>query len=68
MKPLVLMVLTLLCACASESYSLGHGVADYDALKLATDKCQADGGRVVLDQGYDNRDLSSYRCQIGGGK
>ena len=68
MKRLLLVALTLLSACASESYGLGHGVIDYDTLQRATDKCQADGGKVVRDNGSDSRDLSSYRCQIGGAK
>jgi hypothetical protein len=72
MKAMALLLAVLLCACASEtapsSYTLGPGVADYDALAAATEKCHADGGRVELKSGYDKRDLSGYECKLGGAK
>ncbi|MGH7022402.1 MAG: hypothetical protein ACREEB_02290 [Caulobacteraceae bacterium] len=71
MRALALLAVLLLAACAAAggpSYDLGPGVASYDALKAATDKCHADGGQVELKSGYDQRDLSSYHCRIGGGR
>lgn len=61
--------LALLGACTTPveggSYSLAPGVATYDTLKAATDKCHADGGRLALRDGYDKRELSNYQCDIG---
>jgi hypothetical protein len=61
--------LTLLAACVSPveggSYAFAPGVANYDSLKAATEKCHADGGEVVLRSGYDKRELSNYQCKIG---
>ena len=71
MKALVLMAAALLSACTAGgagSYDLPSGVADYDALKAATDKCKEDGGVLALKKGYDEHDLSSYECRVGGGK
>ncbi|HEY2483476.1 MAG TPA: hypothetical protein VGI30_14965 [Caulobacteraceae bacterium] len=69
MKRLPILPAVLLCACASEtarsSYTLGPGVAAYDALAAATEKCRADGGQVELKNGYNKRDLSSYECKLG---
>jgi ABC-type glycerol-3-phosphate transport system substrate-binding protein len=63
----------MLAACASGapgqgSYGLDPGVATYDALKAATDKCHADGGQLVLKTSYDQHELSNYECKIGGAK
>jgi predicted kinase len=69
MRRLALLPVALLAACASGSaggsYGLGPGVATYDALAAATEKCRADGGEVMLKSGYDKRDLSSYECKLG---
>ncbi|HXU99633.1 MAG TPA: hypothetical protein VG166_03965 [Caulobacteraceae bacterium] len=67
---LVPVALLILAACAggAGSYDLDHGPADYDALKAATDKCHADGGEIVLKNGYDSRELSNYECKVGGAK
>jgi hypothetical protein len=70
MRGLVAIGLLVLGACAAGgggSYELEHGPAGYDALKRATEKCQADGGHVVLKPGYDQRELSNYECRMGGG-
>ena len=70
MRGVLLLPVALLCACAAASggsYALGPGVASYDALTTATEKCRADGGKVVLRSGdYDKRDLGSYECKLGG--
>ena len=47
------------------SYELGSGDANYDALNAATRTCEAEGGRVKLQGGFDSRQLSSYLC-VGG--
>ena len=67
------MFAVLVAGCASGpvnggSYGLAPGVASYDALKAATDKCHSDGGELTLKAGYDQRELSSYECKIGGAK
>jgi hypothetical protein len=70
MRIWALLIPLMLGACAggAGSYELDHGPADYDALKAATDKCHADGGQIVLKNGYDNRELSNYECKLGGAK
>jgi hypothetical protein len=69
---LLLAALFVLSACAAAgaqgSYGLDRGPASYDALKAATEKCAADGGKIVLRDGYDQRELSNYSCKIGGAK
>ena len=60
------MALLGLAACATApSYELGSGDANYDALNAATKTCQAEGGTVKLQTGYDGRQLASYLC-VGG--
>jgi len=68
MRLLVALYALMLAACASggPSYDLDPGVATYDALKAATDKCHADRGQLVLKSGYDQHELSNYTCKIGG--
>ena len=70
MRTAVIFICGLLGACAGDaaSYDLDRGVANYDALKAATDKCHADGGVIVLKNGYDNQELSNYTCKIGGSR
>ena len=70
MRPAVILICGLLGACAagSASYDLDRGVANYDTLKAATEKCHADGGQIVLKNGYDNQELSNYSCKIGGSR
>jgi hypothetical protein len=55
-----------LCACAS--YGVADGDANYDALKAATDQCQAKGGHLQVKSGYDGRRLSDYACKSGEAK
>ncbi len=57
-----------LLGCASlsgPSYVLDAGDANYDALKRATQACEARHGQIELRKGYDGRDLSNYECAIG---
>jgi len=53
-----------LCACAS--YGAPDGDANYDAIKAATDQCQAKGGHLQLKAEHDGRTVSDYECKIGG--
>jgi len=64
----LLAVLMGACAAGGASYTLDHGAVTYDNLKTATDKCHAEGGEIVLRNGYDSRELSNYECKIGGAK
>jgi hypothetical protein len=63
------LVLASMGACASvqedRSYSLGRGIVNYDELRRAGDKCQAEGGalRAKMDGG-DPAQLSNYTCVI----
>ena len=66
--PLAISSLAMaLCACAASqgSYGLGQGDANYDAIKAATQACQAQGGQIHLKNGYDGRELGNYECKIG---
>jgi hypothetical protein len=53
-----------LAGCAGDSYTLGQGDANYDAIAQATKECRAKGGEIQLKTGYDSRELSSYECRI----
>jgi hypothetical protein len=67
-SPALATLALALCGCASApagSDALGHGDANYDALKAATQACQAQGGQLQLKSGYDDRDLASYECKSG---
>lgn len=50
---------------AQAPFDLGSGDANYDALKAATQTCQAQGGQVRLKDGFDGRQMSSYQCVVG---
>jgi hypothetical protein len=54
----------ILCACAS--YGAPDGDANYDAIKAATDQCQAKGGHLQLKAEHDGRAVSDYDCKTGG--
>jgi hypothetical protein len=65
-RPILALIGSLwLAGCAGDSYTLGQGDANYDAIAAATKECQAKGGEIRLKPGYDNRELSSYECRIG---
>jgi len=53
-----------LCACAS--YGSPDSDANYDAIKVATEQCQAKGGHLQLKAEHDGRRVSDYECKIGG--
>ena len=72
-RPLALaltgLVLVSTGACASaeadRSYSLGRGIVNYDELRRAGDKCQAEGGSLQAKMdGGDPAQLSNYTCVI----
>jgi hypothetical protein len=62
------MIVAALALSACASYGLDPGDANYDALKAATEQCQAKGGHIQLRSGYDGRRLDSYECKIGGAR
>ena len=39
------------------------GVANYDALKTAHDKCASEGGTLVLKDQGNARDIQAYACK-----
>jgi hypothetical protein len=55
------MALTLgLAACATEREG---GIANYDALKQAQEKCAAQGGKLMLKPGGNSQWLEDYSCK-----
>ena len=63
MKLALAMIAVLgLGACASDSGPDG-GVASYDALKTAHDKCATQGGKLVLKDQGNARDIQAYACK-----
>ncbi len=66
--PLALAMGLALAGCGAlmkGDYDLPTGDANYDALKAATEACEAKGGHVRLKSGYDSRELSNYQCKMG---
>ena len=51
-----------LSACADGGGPDG-GVANYDALKAAHDKCTTQGGKLVLRDQGNARDIQAYACK-----
>jgi ABC-type glycerol-3-phosphate transport system substrate-binding protein len=66
MRSLVVLtgVAVALSACAS--YGAPDGDANYDAVKAATDQCEAKGGHLQLKPEHDGRTVSDYQCKTGG--
>ena len=63
MRAALAMIAVLgLGACASDAGPDG-GVANYDALKSAHDKCATQGGKLVLRDQGNARDISAYACK-----
>lgn len=64
------LALTSLVACATDevsarSYSLGRGIVNYDELRRAGEKCQAEGGALQAKMdGGDPAQLANYTCVI----
>ena len=63
MKIVAAMVLALgLAACADASGPDG-GVANYDALRTASQACAAKGGKLVLKDQGNARDIQAFVCK-----
>jgi len=61
MRTAVAMMLVLgLAACATEREG---GIANYDALKQAQEKCAAQGGKLTLKDGGNSEWLQDYSCK-----
>jgi hypothetical protein len=58
---LVLLGALALSACA-EAGPQG-GVANYDSLRAAAKTCEAQGGRLVLQDQGDSQNISDYACK-----
>ena len=55
-----------LCACSTVDMApqnTNGDVATYDAVKIATEACTANGGRLVLAPGADPTMMSNYSCK-----
>jgi hypothetical protein len=60
-----LAMIALLGLAACETSANEGGVANYDALKQASQQCQANGGHLVLKPGGDNENIQDYACEKG---
>ena len=61
MRTALAMMLALgLTACATEREG---GIANYDGLKQAQDKCAAEGGKLALKDGGNPHWLEDYSCK-----
>jgi uncharacterized lipoprotein YmbA len=61
MKMGLAMILALgLTACATEREG---GIANYDGLKVAQEKCAAEGGKLMLKEGGNSHWLEDYSCK-----
>jgi hypothetical protein len=49
-----------LAACATEREG---GIANYDGLKQAQEKCAAQGGKLMLKPGGNSQWLEDYSCK-----
>ncbi len=58
---LTLAIAAGLSACAASTPD--GGVANYDALKAARDKCAAQGGTLTLTDQGDARRIDAYTCE-----
>ena len=62
MKTLIVVAASLvLYACAEAGPEAG--VATYDALRQATQACEAKGGKLVLGKDSDSQDIGNYTCE-----
>ena len=61
MRPMLATILALgVFACASEREG---GIANYDGLKQAQEKCAAQGGKLTLKDGGNSQWLEDYSCK-----
>jgi hypothetical protein len=63
MRMVLAMTLTLLLGACAEGEQTPGGVANYDALKRATDACVAKGGTLTLKKEGDSQYLEDYACE-----
>ncbi len=62
MKTAFAMILAMgLTACASSARE--GGIANYDGLKQAQEKCAAQGGKLMLKDGGNSEWLQDYSCK-----
>jgi len=57
---IAMMLLLSLAACATEREG---GIANYDGLKQAQEKCAAQGGKLTLKDGGNSEWLQDYSCK-----
>jgi hypothetical protein len=55
----------MLALAACETSANEGGIANYDALRQASQQCQAQGGHLVLKPGGDNENIQDYACEKG---
>ena len=60
-----LAILGLLALSACETPAAEGGVANYDALRQASEACKGEGGHLVLRPGGDSEDIQDYACEKG---
>ena len=58
---LATMLVLGLAACASSARE--GGIANYDGLKQAQEKCAAQGGKLMLKDGGNSEWLQDYSCK-----
>jgi hypothetical protein len=66
MRSVIVLAGLSIAVSACSSYGAPDGDANYDAIKAATDQCEAKGGRLQLKPEHDGRTVSDYQCKIGG--
>ena len=60
-----LAIVALLALAGCETSANEGGIANYDALREASQRCQAEGGHLVLKPGGDNENIQDYACEKG---
>jgi uncharacterized lipoprotein YmbA len=60
-----LVIIAALGLAACETTANEGGVANYDALRQASQQCQAQGGHLVLRPGGDSENIQDYACEKG---
>jgi hypothetical protein len=68
MRSTVVVCCIAIASSACTSYGVPDSDANYDAIKGATDACQARGGHLQLKAEHDGRAVSDYECKTGGAK
>ncbi|HEX3887258.1 MAG TPA: hypothetical protein VHW05_07145 [Phenylobacterium sp.] len=62
MKALIIVAAAIALSACAEGGPQG-GVANYDALKQASDACRAKGGHLELQRDSAPEDLANYSCE-----